>query len=210
MVREAYFLWYGVMFNYSRLRTFGSRAYAINHVGLKDYGARSVAGIFVGFNQSAPDSIAYELYLPQKNVFVTSGDVVFCEHTGRSEPERLLPPHLMLLDGVGTLDAKDYQHLVDTIHLDSEEGVQYKVLRVYKKKGFVVVDRVLYFSDKKLDEKSNLVDIVYLQDIINYPIILGRKKPQQADRCAAARFRRFLSFRPYSECFWACESRRPQ
>ena len=166
------------MFNYSRLRTFGSRAYAINHVGLKDYGARSVADIFVGFNQSAPDSIAYQLYLPQKNIFVTSGDVVFCEHTGRSEPERLLPPHLMLSDGHGTLDAKDFQHLVDTVHLDNDEGVQYKVLRVYKEKGFVIVDRDLYFPDKKPNEKPNLVDVVYLQDVINYPIILGKKTPK--------------------------------
>ena len=152
MVREAYFLWYGVMFDYSRLRTFGSRAYAINHIGLKDYGARSVAGIFVGFKETAPYSSQYEIYLPKKNVFVTSGDVVFCEHTGRSEPERLLPPHLMLPDGHGTLDANDFQHLVDTVHLDNDEGVQYKVLRVYKEKGFVIVDRVLYFPDKKPNE----------------------------------------------------------
>jgi len=45
-VREAYYLWYGLLFDYSRLRTWGSRSYAINHLGVKDFGARSVPGIF--------------------------------------------------------------------------------------------------------------------------------------------------------------------
>ena len=106
-VREAYFMWYGIPFDYSKLRTFGSRAYAINHVGLKDYGARSVPGIFVGFKSVAP-TVTYELYLPQKNVFVTSGDVVFCEHVGRSEPERLLPHHLELSPGKEFLSPADF------------------------------------------------------------------------------------------------------
>jgi len=53
------------------------------------------------------------------------------------------------------------------------------VLRVYKEKGFVIVDRVLYYPDKKPNEKPNLVDVVYLQDVINYPIILGKKNPKK-------------------------------
>ena len=45
--RESYFLWYGLTFDYSRLRTWGSRAYALNHITAKDLGPRAESGIFV-------------------------------------------------------------------------------------------------------------------------------------------------------------------
>jgi hypothetical protein len=80
-VREAYYFWYGLTYDYSRLRTWGSRAYALNHIKGKDYGDRSVPGIFVGMKQQNPISYDYEIYLPAKDVFVTSGDVIFCEYT---------------------------------------------------------------------------------------------------------------------------------
>ena len=83
-VREAYFKWYGLTFDYSLLRTFGSRAYALNHIRLKDFGARSVPGIFVGFKQQNPISIDYLIYLPAKNVFITTSDIMCCEHVGRA------------------------------------------------------------------------------------------------------------------------------
>jgi hypothetical protein len=117
VTREAYFKWYGLMFDYSTLRVFGSRAYALNHIRLKDYGSRSVPGIYVGYKQSNPITYEYELYLPSKNVFITSGDVIFCEHVGRSEPERLLPP-IMEITNTETHDVEQYQYLlVDTIHI---------------------------------------------------------------------------------------------
>jgi hypothetical protein len=91
-VREAYFQWYSLTFDYSLLRVFGSRAYALNHIRLKDYGNRSVPGIFVGFKQQNAITTDYRIYLPSKNVFVDSSDVMFNEHVGRAQPERLLPP----------------------------------------------------------------------------------------------------------------------
>ena len=141
--RKAYFLWYGLTFDYSRLRTWGSRTYAINHITAKDYGPRSETGIFVGLKPGVQVTIDYEIYLPHKNTFVTTGDAIFCEHVGRSEPERLLPP-IMEADIGKPLNPENYQQLVDTVHYDEQEGVNYRVLKVYKSKGLVIVDRELY------------------------------------------------------------------
>ena len=171
--REAYFLWYGIMFDYSRLRTFGSRAYAINHIGAKDFGPRSVAGIFVGMKPTSPITIDYEIYLPSKDVFITSGDVVFCEHVGRKEPERLLPPLVTLPPTKRILDHTEYQHLVDTVHLDNEEGVLYKVLKVYTKRGVALVDRSLFSPNHESNDRGK-IDCVYLDNVLGYPIIQGK------------------------------------
>ena len=176
-VREAYFLWYGLTYDYSRLRTWGCRAYALNHIREKDYGNRSVSGIFVGMNPDNAITRDYEIYLPTKDKFVTTGDVLFCEHVGRLEPERLLPPSLSLPDSAAKLDAKDYQNLVDTVHLDNDEGVQYRVLKVYNRQGAVVVDRVL-FDPAIPNAPGGTIDTVYLDNVIGYPIILGGSNPR--------------------------------
>ena len=98
VTREAYYKWYGLMFDYSTLRIFGSRAYAFNHIRIEDCGSRSVPGIYVGYKQSNQVTYEYEIYIPSKNVFITSGDVIFSEHVGRSEPERFLPPIMEITD----------------------------------------------------------------------------------------------------------------
>jgi hypothetical protein len=175
-VREAYYLWYGLTYDYSRLRVWGSRAYALNHVRGKDFGERSVPGIFVGMKPDNPITYDYEIYLPTKDKFITSGDVMFCEHVDRSEPERLLPPLLTLPSGSVELDVNDFQHLVDTIHLDNDEGVQYRVVKVYKSRGVAVVDRVLYNANNPRAIGGTL-DTVFLDNVIGYPIILGKSNP---------------------------------
>ena len=175
VTREAYFKWYGLIFDYSTLRVFGSRAYALNHIRLKDYGSRSVPGIFVGYKQSNQITYEYEIYIPSKNVFVTSGDVIFCEHVGRSEPERLLPPIMEITD-TKDFDVDQYQYLVDTIHMDNDEGVTYRVTKVYTLKDMAVVDRVLW--DIGLNKPSGpYIDTVHLLNVLEYPILQGRKNP---------------------------------
>jgi len=175
-VREAYFKWYGLTYDYSRLRTWGCRAYVMNHVRDSDYGARSVEGIFVGMNPRNPVTYEYDIYIPAKNLFVTSGDVIFCEHVGRKEPERLLPPILSLKGSCERLNVKDYQELIDTVHMDNEEGVTYKVIKVYSSKGLAVVDRVLYDPNRS-NEKGGVIDTVHLKDVLGYPILLGKQNP---------------------------------
>jgi hypothetical protein len=171
--REAYFLWYGIMFDYSRLRTWGSRCYALNHIVAKDFGSRSEPGIFVGMKPGVGITIEYEIFLPHKNTFITTGDVIFCEHVGRSEPERLLPPITMTTEK--PLNPVDFQYLVDTVHYDEQEGVNYRVLRVYASKGLIVVDREL--NDPHIT-KRRVTDTVHLGDALGMPIMAGKSNPK--------------------------------
>ena len=46
--------WHGLIYDYSRPRVWGSRAYALNHVRGKDFGERSAPGIFVGMKPDNP------------------------------------------------------------------------------------------------------------------------------------------------------------
>ena len=108
---------------------------------------------------------------------MTTGDVIFCEHVGRKEPERLLPPSLSLPESLTSLRVEDYQDLVDTIHMDNEEGVQYRVLKVYKSRDMAVVDRILYDPEHP-DAPGGIIDTVFLGDVIGYPIILGGVNPR--------------------------------
>jgi hypothetical protein len=106
-----------------------------------------------------PVTCDYEIYLPAKDIFVTTGDVVFCEHVGRSEPERLLPPSMSLPESISSLRVVDYQSLVDTIHMDNDEGVLYRVLKVYKSRDMAVVDRILYDPEHP-DATGGIIDTV--------------------------------------------------
>ena len=107
-----------------------------------------------------PIFIEYKIYLPTKDVIITSGDVVFSEHVGRTEPERLLAPLMTLPHGVKSFLPQDYQYLVDTVHMDNDEGVLYKVLNVYRKSGTAVVDRVFFLLDKP-NHPGGTVNCVY-------------------------------------------------
>ena len=78
------------------------------------------------------------------------------------------------------LDVADYQYLVDTVHMDNEEFVQYKVLKVYKFRGLACVDRVLY-DPSDPDAPGGTIDTVHLQNVLGYPILLmkGTKQYQR-------------------------------
>ena len=162
-------------YDYSRLKVWGSRAYAINHLNAQDYGTRSEPGIYVGMDPSDPITVQYEIYLPHKDIMTSTGDAIFCEHTTRTEPERLLPPSMEIMGNVH--DASKFQYLVDTVHFDTEEGITYKVLRVYSSRGLVQVDRVIYDVNDPHQSDSAKVDTVHLLDILNMPILQGHTNP---------------------------------
>ena len=93
----------------------GKVAYALNHIKAKVYGTRAEPGIFDGMKPGAHVTIDYEVHLPHKNTFITTGGATFCEHVGRSEPERLLPPITEVKAGK-PLSPANYQRLVNTVH----------------------------------------------------------------------------------------------
>jgi len=57
--------------------------------------------------------------------------------------------------------------------MDNDEGSTYRILKVYKRAGNAIVDRVLYSTDKNKD-LGGKVDTVYLDNIIQYPILQGK------------------------------------
>ena len=85
----------------------------------------------------------YELFIPNAGAgtFITSGDIIFCEHVTRGEPGRLLPPISMVPKDLVPTSIEDYKYLVDTVHMDDDDGLLYVVDKVYNHRGVIVVDR---------------------------------------------------------------------
>ena len=77
--------------------------------------------------------------------------------------------------------------MVDTIHFDNEEGVRYRVTKVYKLRGVPSVDRVLY-NEANPDALGGTIDTIYLENAINYPILLGKQNPNNIIVNASAGF----------------------
>ena len=145
---------------------------------MTDMGNRAEEGILVGLESDFRPTYTYKMNLPHKNAKACSGDVSICEHVGRAEPERLLPPIIELQRKGETLDVEKFQRLVGAVHYDNNEGVQYIVAKVYSKGGIAQVDRVLYNTSDKDSSSRRDVDAVYLGDVLTYPIILGKPNPK--------------------------------
>ena len=60
-VREAYFKWYDLTFDYSLFSVFEDRVNALNHLRPNDYDVRSILGILVNFKQSNPINTRWEV-----------------------------------------------------------------------------------------------------------------------------------------------------
>ena len=73
---DPYQIWTGKVFDYSKIRIFGSRCYVWDWKGKKDFADRSFMGIYVGHS---PNSNAYEVYIPEINEFVSTEDIRFQE-----------------------------------------------------------------------------------------------------------------------------------
>ena len=170
IVREGYYQWFGLTFDYSLLRTFGARSYAMNQIVANDFGPRSEEGIFVGFDKGQV-SILRMVYLPNKNTFVAAGDGQMSEHVGRPQPERLLP---LISDSDREYTLADFAYLNGTLHRDPHEGVNYKVIKVYIHKGLIVVDRVLYDTSSPSSTERKTYDKIHVRDVAAYPMLDSR------------------------------------
>jgi hypothetical protein len=114
----------------------------------------------------------YELFLPNAGAgtFITSGDVIFCEHVTRGEPERLLPPISMVPKDLASTNIEDYQYLVDTVHVDDDDGLLYIVDKVYNHRGAAVVDRFSFDGTQGVGRP----DTIYLLNCLKYTIVQGK------------------------------------
>ena len=73
---DPYQLWTGQVFDYSKIRIFGSRCYILKRELRKDLSQRANMAIYVGH---AEDSNAYICYVPENNDFRTTADIRFQE-----------------------------------------------------------------------------------------------------------------------------------
>ena len=76
MCRDPYQAYFGQVFDYSKLRIFGSACWVREPIIRKSESARGYRGIFIGFN---PNSNAWRVYVPTRNKVVASQDVQFDE-----------------------------------------------------------------------------------------------------------------------------------
>ena len=63
---------------------------------------------------------------------------------------------------------------MDTVHYDEQEGVNYRVVKIYSSKGLVVVDRQLYDPP---NQKRRLTDTIHLGDTLGMPMMAGVINP---------------------------------
>ncbi len=114
----------------------------------------------------------YGLFIPNAGAgtFITSGDIIFCEHVTRGEPERLLPPISMVPKDLAPTKIEDYQYLVDTIHMDNDDGLLYIVDKVYNHRGVIVVDRYSYDGTQGVGRPET----IHLLDVLKYTIVQGK------------------------------------
>jgi hypothetical protein len=73
---DPYQQWTGRVFDYSKIRIFGSRCYVLKAKTAKDLSINAEMGIYVGH---AVDSNAYKCYIPSINDFVSTEDIRFQE-----------------------------------------------------------------------------------------------------------------------------------
>ena len=114
----------------------------------------------------------YELFIPNAGAgtFITSGDIIFCEHVTRGEPERLLPPISMVPKDLAPTNIEDYQYLVDTVHVDDDDGLLYIVDKVYNHRGVSVVDRFSFDGTQGVGRP----DTIYLLNCLKCTIVQGK------------------------------------
>jgi hypothetical protein len=86
--RDPYNIWTERTFDYSRMRIFGSKCYALRTDMGKDFSRRADMGIFVGH---ADNSNAYLVYVPSSNKIISTENIRFYERATDVFAEQITP-----------------------------------------------------------------------------------------------------------------------
>ena len=145
--REAFYQIFHIETDYSRLRIPFSKAYVLKrpHEWKKDWREKGYKAILVGIDDSA-----YKIWVPELGAEVVSTNVVIDElATGELEQDEFYKKltEKEIADGnQKTYTVDDFAHLKGTVHIDNEDGLQYKATAIREHRtrhGFqIVVDRV--------------------------------------------------------------------
>ena len=150
---------FGVVADYSRFRIPFSVAYVLKTPSelKKDWNTRAHEGVLVGITDST-----YSVYVPDTHTITESSNVLIDEHAKRDGSSTGLhgtSPHPPLKDAY---ELADFDYLIDTEHVDNENGLKYRVGAVRKKRlrqgDFVVVDRKLVGGSTEITDTIFALD----------------------------------------------------
>jgi len=134
---------FGVVADYTRFKIPFSVAYVLKPPNelRKDWGPRACEGVLVGISDST-----YTVFVPEFNRLFESSNVTIDEAATRSDSSGLhgTTQHFPFKRAY---ELTDFMYLVGTEHIDDENGLKYRVVKVRLQRlrhgSFVVVDRML-------------------------------------------------------------------
>ena len=165
---------YGVNEDTGLYKVFGCRAFANipKQHRRKNHDARSIQGIFIGLDRSSYPG--YMIYSPEFHTTYVTGNAVF--HSNLKYDGSLAKHNaadiVKQTKDLPTESIDKYKYLEGTSHLDPDNGLLYRVMRVeertYKGQGkFIVAFRSQILSDGKVSSKCER-DGYHIRDIEKY------------------------------------------
>ena len=169
----------------SLYQVFGCRAFAHSpkQKQRKNLDARANQGIFIGLDRSSYPR--YMIYSPEFHTTYVSGDVVFHPNhnydgtmSDRQAGETASEPAAIPVQGVD-----QFKYLEGTNHLDPDDGLLYRVMRVeeknYRGQGtFIVAYRAQVLSDGRVSTKCEK-DAFHVRDIERYYVEYMKRVKEQ-------------------------------
>ena len=164
---------YGRKDDISLYKVFGCRAFAHipKQVRRKNHDARAVQGVFIGLNRESYPG--YMIYSPEFHTVYVTGDATF-------HPNQRYDSSLSKFNAGDTVKQSDvqidsvekYKYLIGTKHIDPDNGLLYKVIRVeekmYRGQGnYIVAYRAQVFPDGRISTKCDK-DAYHVRDIEQY------------------------------------------
>ena len=177
------------------LRVWGCKAYVLKPGAdrRKDWDDKAQVGYFMGYSQ---DTVGWEIYLPASNTMITSVNVLFDEKPPDRTEEYYKELELAAKVFVDpeSESVADYQHLVNSYHIDDEDTLLYQVKRVEAYKGYIVAFRAQVTGDKhhKVEKAP-----IHIKDVLKMTNATDVNKKADLKRKADAEKRERLLRQPH-------------
>ena len=172
-VRSPFEKFYEAKSDTSMFKVFGCRAFAHIHKGLrrKNHNPKAIQCVFIGVDTTSIKG--YLLYSPEHNDIYVSTHVTFHENEvfDASYTQKFAEKTIQD-DNILVEDVDKYKYLEGTDHIDPDDGLLYKVLKVeernYPGQGrFIICYRGHVFPNGKICLKSSK-DAIHVRDVEEY------------------------------------------
>ena len=158
----------------SLYKVFGCRAFANipKQVRRKNHNARAIQGMFIGIDRSSYPG--YMIYSPEFHTVYVTGNVTFHQNLRYDGSlAKYQAAETVKKDASLPIESVDrYKYLIGTSHIDPDNGLLYKVMRVeeknYRGQGtYIVAYRAQVLSDGRISTKCDR-DAYHIRDIEEY------------------------------------------